>query len=140
MRRGAGSRPPFLKKEKNMASELYSNLEEAAKAIKGNSPECKGLIFRGYSSTFVTYRTRGEINGAGRREGIRLLKKKSCPGCGKCGWMLDVLLDHIDCETLIFPDIEHGVLYGLRVTNEPRDYESGYVDDYDLEFYKIKEK
>ena len=104
-------------------------------AREDNTPECKGLVFRGYSSTFMAYESRG----IERREGVKLLKRKSCPGCEKCSWMLDALPDHIDCKTLNLPEIEPGVLYGLKAINLSRDYETGYVDDCDLEFYKIKE-
>ena len=131
----AAADPHFSKKEKKMASKLYLNLKEEIKVAKSNSPECKGLTFRGYSSVYTSSKSRG----VEKREGIKLLKKKSCPGCEKCSWLLDDIPESIACKTLILPEIEHGALYSLRVTNESRDYESGYVDDYDLEFYKIKE-
>ncbi len=103
--------------------------------VKDNLPGCKGLTFRGYSSTFISHRSR-RIE---RREGVALLKNSSCPGCEKCDWMLDDMSEHIACETLNLPEIEHGTLYSLKVANISRDSESGIIDDFDLEFYKIKE-
>lgn len=90
---------------------------------------CKGQVFKGYSSFFYN---NGRIE---RRQGIRLMKSLSCPGCEDCGgaWMLGEVREHIECETFLMPEIEHGKLYEIRVTNEERDWESGITDAYDLE-------
>ena len=40
----------------------------------------------------------------------------------------------------IIDNIEHGALYELKVTNVSVDYESGYADDWDIEFVKIPKK
>jgi len=108
---------------------------------------CKGLLFRGYSSLY--YDNDGKIE---RKEGLRLLKRKSCNAFEDCGsyagdvlkmrcdwWMLDEMREAIDCEGVIFPEIEDKALYRLRVVNETYDWESGYCDGYDLEFYKVEE-
>ena len=86
--------------------------------------ECKGLIFRGFNSTFYSD-CRLE-----KRSGIRMLKKKSCPGCEKCGFLLEDLSQN---ESVIIPEIEHDELYTVVVTNISKDWETGYVDDWDLE-------
>jgi hypothetical protein len=49
-----------------------------------NEKECKGLIFRSYSSVFK-YKS-GHFE---HRQGFRLLKRSSCPGCSNCGGLLD---------------------------------------------------
>lgn len=96
-------------------------------------PPCKGLVFRGYVNNFFSG---GKIE---MSQGLRLLKRKSCPGCMQCGSMLDDLHEFMCDEGIIMPDIEPGKLYGVRVTNLSRDYESGYVDSWDVEAYKLEE-
>jgi len=59
-----------------------------------------------------------------------MLKKKSCPGCEKCGFLLEDLSQN---ESVIIPEIEHDELYTVVVTNISKDWETGYVDDWDLE-------
>jgi len=98
--------------------------------------DCKGLVFRGYKSLFyVSAQEKFEM-----RQGIKLLKKKSCSGCEHCGWLIDNAKESIDWDGLIMPDIIHEALYTLKVTNESRDWESGIVDDWDIEVIMIEEK
>jgi hypothetical protein len=94
---------------------------------------CKGLVFRGYTSTWTSY-VQGKIE---TKQGVRLLKKKSCPGCNQCSWLLDAVDDIIYSDGLIMPTIEHGALYSIIVVNESRDFESGICDGFDLEIIKI---
>jgi len=96
---------------------------------------CKGLIFRGYSSFYTHNDNRIES-----REGVKLLKKKSCSGCERCGWMWEDITESIACDgAVIFPqNIENGELYSVRVVNEYKNWEGEY--SYDLEIYKIEEK
>ena len=99
-----------------------------------DQPEtCIGLTFRGYRN-FYYQDGRLEL-----KQGIRLLKRKSCPGCEKCGWMLDELKELLYCDSVIMPEIEHGNLYSIRTINVSRDWETGYVDDYDIEIYEVEE-
>jgi len=94
--------------------------------------QCKGLVFRGYSNTFYS---NGRIE---RKEGIKLLKRMSCSGCSCCGWILDYINESIDCDCIIFPDIQDGQLYSIRMINMSRDWETGYIDDFDLEIYQLE--
>ena len=107
------------------------------KAIATKTDKCKGIFFRGYSSTFFNYKE-SRIE---RREGFRLLKKESCKGCDhSCEhFFLEEMHDIIDCEGTIIPEIEDGVIYQIRVVNISTDYESGHVAGYDFEFYKKEE-
>ena len=112
------------------------NFIEGLKESEFELPEgekCRGLFFRGYHST---YYQDGKFE---RKEGIRLLKKMSCPGCKNCGYLLDDVQDFIYGGGLIFPEIKHGALYSIHYTNFSKDWESGIVDDYDLEIYEVKE-
>lgn len=93
--------------------------------------KCRGLVFRGHSSQYVY---KGVI---GYRQSINLLKRKSCIGCSKCGWMFDEAHEFARNKSIIFPGIDEGRLYTVKVTNISRDWESGYVDDYDLEIVPL---
>ena len=66
---------------------------------------------------------------------MRQLKKKSCPGCKHCGYLLDELgeFDEID----IRPYTEDGALYKLEVVDVSTDWESGLADDWNLAFIKV---
>ena len=121
--------------------------EAETKIRKAKGLVCVGLLFRGYSSTYCKD---GEI---GRREGFRLLKRKSCKGEDYCkSWdgedlstyscehfFLEEMSEMLDCDCVIIPEIEDYALYRIRVTNETTDWESGYCDGYDFEFYKVEE-
>ena len=95
---------------------------------------CKGLIFRGKRNAF--------INGRGEyvyQERMYPLKKKSCTGCNKCGWYNEMLEEDIGNGILpIISHVEHNALYKLEVVNINKDWETSIVDDYDLEFIRIK--
>ncbi len=102
----------------------------ALSEIVRDAQSCKGLFFRGYANFFFDGRT------AQRKEGVRLLKKMSCSGCPQCGWFYE---DYCNGTEIILPRIEHGALYTLKVTNVKRDWETGFIDGYDVEFVKIDE-
>jgi len=68
---------------------------------------------------------------------MRLLKRKSCPGCEKCDWIEDDLEELIACGSApIIKNISHGATYHVNIVNISRDWETGYVDDYDIEFVR----
>lgn len=91
---------------------------------------CKGLIFRVRESRFMS------LSGAitSKRE-YRPLKRLSCAGCPQCEWIEG------DLRELDFQFVnggKDGDTVQLKMTNIGRDPETGYIDDYDLEFVKIK--
>jgi len=92
---------------------------------------CIGLIFRGYRNFYMQG---GKIE---LKQGIRLLKRKSCPGCNDCEYLLEDANESISCGSLIFPEIEDGAEYSVRNTNIRTDWESGMVDSWDTEVYKL---
>lgn len=93
---------------------------------------CKGLIFRGYSNTFFS---NGRIE---RKEGLRLLKRESCPGCeNECqSHILENIHDDLECKLIVLPLIEDGELYFLEYQSISTD-EYGNVDDYEIGVVKI---
>lgn len=97
--------------------------------------ECKGLFFRVSVNDYYFVRERNEYTYSTR---IRLLKSISCPGCSQCQWLLD---DYGECGAMpILPDdLRNGDVVTIAVTNISHDYETGYVDGYDLEFVKVKQ-
>lgn len=101
--------------------------------------KCKGLVFIGYSSTFFNYKNKYIV----KKESFKLLKRKSCKeNCAyNCHFFFEDIGDMVECEGVIFPEnIEHGKLYGIRITNEQIDWETGITDQYDYEFYLLKEQ
>jgi hypothetical protein len=96
---------------------------------------CKGKVYRGKRNAFIN--AKGEYV---YQERMLPLKRQSCSGCEKCGWMDDELPEFISNDTLpIIHQIEDGATYRLSVVDESRDWESGQVDDWDFEFVKINE-
>lgn len=96
--------------------------------------KCKGLVFKGYYSIFKTQ------NGFEQRQGLRFLKRKSCPGCINCGWIKNEEFDEaiVMNRVLMQNDIENGKLYTLKISNLTVDRETGIADDWDLEVVEYK--
>lgn len=94
--------------------------------------ECKWLTFRGYSNLYFDPKTYS----VKMKHELRLLKRRSCPGCKHCNWIYDDLRETLD--NVILPDIIDGELYTIQYVNEHKDWETGIVDDYNLEFIHIK--
>jgi len=97
---------------------------------KEDKNHCKGLYFRGiindyYSNDAFTC-----------KRSIKLLKRKSCKGCPKCGWILDRIKEDIESEVYLELDnIKNGKIYGIKFT-----YSSYYIDEYDFVLYEVEEE
>ena len=96
--------------------------------------ECKGLIYRGNVSLCQTNR--------GVLFQIRLneLKRKSCSGCPKCEFLRESLgeLDINYYPLLGLEKVKQDGLYTIRAINLKKDWETGHVDDWDLEVVEIE--
>lgn len=104
------------------------------KLKEGKKNNCKGLVFRGEHSNYVTSR------GIASTTKLNLLKTKSCGGCETCGWLCDSFKDmHLDGGIIDFETVEHGKLYTIEICNMSKDYESGIVEDYDLKVIECKD-
>jgi hypothetical protein len=102
-----------------------------AAEIQGKTePDCKGKIFRVREGKFL--RANGAI--VFQREYVPM-KRLSCPGCAKCDWLVD---DILESGFQVIEGGEPGDLVELKVTNVGTDWETGYVDSWDLEFVKVK--
>ena len=99
---------------------------------------CKGLFFRANCNTYFQY-NKGTIT---RKVTLKLLKRLSCKGCEKCGWMLAGDFSEIseDYSNVIFDHVKNGKIYTPVVVNISKDWETGYCDDYDIEMQEVKNK
>ena len=96
---------------------------------------CIGLKFRGRVSRYRT------ATGIIEKKEIRLLKRKSCPGCEKCGWILDYF-DEMGFqdpeEDDILSNIENGKIYEPNI-HGGNDWETGIWElDY-IDFKEVKD-
>jgi hypothetical protein len=97
-------------------------------------PNCKGLIYRAHVNGFIN-----KYGNYVYKETMILLKRKSCPGCLQCDWLKEELQEGLLNEVLpICDNIIDNQLYKLQVAR--RDWETGIVDEYDLEFVKYDEE
>jgi len=99
---------------------------------KPDETQCKGLFFRGVVNNYLS----GSEFVSTKR--MRPLKRMSCKGCEKCAWMLEQLPEFINTDYA--PDISdtvNGALYQLKVGNISKDWETGYIDDYEFIFTEV---
>lgn len=102
--------------------------------------KCTGHYFRCLRNGFVSV-SDGTYNFQLK---FRPLKTLSCPGCQQCCY-----IDDTDDVLFMFENfteggiVDHvmratpGSIYQLKITNVSTDWETGYVDDYDLEFILV---
>lgn len=95
--------------------------------------QCMGLFFKAKINNFVN--TRGEVIHSVRMVPI---KRRSCPGCSACDYLKDDLSEQLKSggEFPIIKDASDGDIYELKATNFSTDWETGYIDGWDLEFVK----
>ena len=105
------------------------------KLTSDDKESCNGIIYKADVQHCSTAR--------GVLFSIRLnkMKRLSCPGCKQCGF----IEDDLGMVSLIWPIIgiekaEHNKLYALVPCNESRDYESGYIDSWDLKLVGYDEE
>ena len=111
---------------------LFNLMEE-------NQPEkvqCKGKCYRGKINNFIN--VKGEVI---LQQRMIPVKRMSCCGCEDCDYTEEDLherMNDFDYMAPIFPEkIKHGQLYKLKVTGVGRDWETGIVDEWDLEFVEV---
>lgn len=110
--------------------------EQANADLAINKENCKGRVFRGKAEQFVSSRD-GSYSYLQR---MVPLKRKSCKGCQFCDYLDEYLSESICNGTPpIMDQIIHNKMYYLAITNESRDWETGIVDDFDLEFLEYLE-
>ena len=112
---------------------LIKLIEESTKSSEDT---CKGQIYR--------YRCKVWIGKDGEifvRKSMRRLKKKSCQGCEKCGWMDESLINEIedDSSVDIFEGLQDGGLYALGGDWTPGPFEYPHDGDMEMIFKLIPE-
>lgn len=104
--------------------------------IKENTdkPSCKGKIFKASRNYFYD---KGRLVNSVE---FRLLKRKSCSGCKKCGWIEEYLREEVNCKYPILglEEVRPGRLYTIRMCNISTDWETGYVEDFELEVIEVE--
>lgn len=99
--------------------------------IEVDKNECKGLVYRARVSEWYWPTI-------GKTTRLNLLKRDSCPGCEKCGAMYECLQElNEDWPIVGLDNVENGKKYTIRFCNEQRDWESGIVDDFDIELIEV---
>jgi hypothetical protein len=124
------------KKQNDLVDELIGDIFTDVEEIEDEPDECKGLIFRCSKSRCIT-----SYNGILEKTELRLLKRKSCPGCSKCGWIIDYLREDIDMYELeddYIDNCEHGKLYTPHIVSS-RDWETGIEEIDYIEFMEVLE-
>ena len=101
---------------------------------KDDGYECKGLFFR---ASVSYYHVDGEK--ICHKAELRLLKRKSCTGCNKCGSFFEHLSIGEVEDLIDMSGIENGKIYAPVFVEDSRDYEGGYCDDWHWEFTKVEE-
>lgn len=103
--------------------------------VDPNEKICKGLYWRGSENIFID--ADGRIK---QTNELRILKKKSCPGCEKCGWIFDEISESIasGVASNLLSKIEHGKLYQFR-WNTTTEWESGVTEIDKIWFEEVEE-
>ena len=92
--------------------------------VEETEQECPGLFWRAKVSSYISG---GYI---GVKKTLYFLKKMSCSGCEKCGWVMEFISEDIYNEPNIdyLEDIEDGEIYTYTVD----------VDSEDIDIYFVK--
>ena len=96
--------------------------------------DCIGMVFKASVTQYPTSK------GFAFTTRFNKLKKMSCKGCEKCGSLEDIIGEFICTNSTILGlnKIQNNKLYEFKICNIYRDYETGYVEDYDLEIVEYK--
>lgn len=123
-------------------------MKEDLKDLFANSSSqdsnCKGIYFRYSKSEFWSNHLDSRVS-IEKRESYRILKRMSCNGmCGKrC--MRDFFEEDIsacgfDGINIMYPENpKHGDIYFLEFIPGPKDWQTGYVEDWKWIFKKVNE-
>lgn len=100
---------------------------------KSKKSECKGLFFRGTVNIFATDNYVREVRQ------VKLLKRMSCKGCEKCGWIMENIHEDIMGGSFekYLTDIKDGKIYTPKI-EASQDWESGYWEIDEIYFVEQK--
>ena len=107
--------------------ELLNNLSMDDVAASSSAEPCKGLFYRLHKTAF-----RSQYGSFETRWSLRLLKRKSCPGCRQCASTLESLQYECDDLDLAADDVLQQAESGAIVELVP--HWSGYGEDTEFAF------
>ena len=95
--------------------------------------DCKGQIFKCVVNNHI------DTNGSYvQKFTMKMLRRKSCKGCQYCEYLDEYAREEIDnVGEILVDNPQHNALYQLSVVNITTDWETGFADDFDMEFVKI---
>lgn len=110
-------------------------LEEAKADPSKEEFKCKGLFWRYTVSSFLSSHNSIEVS-----KSLRLLKRRSCPGCTTCGWLFDYFQEDIGIDGPVdyIGELEHGKIYTYNVVTS-QGFEDSYPEIDYIEFVEVKE-
>jgi len=95
--------------------------------------KCMGNIFRAQVSHFLS--KSGYIV---HKTQLIPLKRLSCKGCSNCLWLVDTLSEvNLDFPIINISEAKDKKMYRMGICNESKDWETGIVDDYNLQILEI---
>jgi hypothetical protein len=103
-------------------------LEELELLGDEETTECIGRVYRYREKQYTT-----SDGGIHFHQSITPLKRKSCKGCGQCGWVDEELNSGQDMSFSTMDDFD---LCTLSIVNSHQCYDGEW--DYDLEFTKLE--
>lgn len=84
---------------------------DESEIIAAPPPPCKGHFYRGITNGYAT------LDGIRSKQELKLLKRKSCKGCSRCGWLDEHFENEEPGYAAQMPEVIHGNLYKLTVTS-----------------------
>lgn len=101
-------------------------LDISAEIKKADDEPCRGLVYKAEVTQYLTQK--------GIAQTIRLVEQKrlSCRGCEHCAWLYDSLQESLRDAAVDFDRVQHGKYYTLAAVNIKRDWESGFIDAWDI--------
>ncbi len=113
----------FLKKLKDMKTKS-----------KDEEERCKGLFFRGTTNNYLSSHKSIEV-----RKSLRLLKTKSCKGCGHCEWIWEYIEEEISDGSFndYLQDIDCDKIYTIKTVWHPGTYEYPQEGEMEISFIEV---
>jgi len=95
---------------------------------------CTGLVFKAEHIDFM----RSDLTLV-TKTSLRLMRRKSCK-CSSCDGLLETLHTNMIENGIrpITPVLQHKKLYTLKMVNIQKDWESGHIDYFDLEYVLLE--
>lgn len=108
-------------------------INQMTELMKSNPvKKCKGLFWRCRINSYVSNYENIEV-----KKSLRLLKRRSCPGCAKCGWIMEYFKEDIENYSDYIGNLENEKIYTFRVRMS-QGFEDQYPEIDCIEFVEVK--